>query len=70
METTIKVEGMMCMKCAGRVKKALEALPSVTAAEADPAKGTAVITSENAIPESELKAAVENVGYTFRGISA
>ena len=32
MEKTLKIEGMMCMHCAGRVKKALEAVPGVTGA--------------------------------------
>ncbi len=70
METTIRIEGMMCMKCAGRVKKALEALPQVTKAEADPNSGTAVVASAVSVPEEVLKEAVESAGYTYQGIVA
>ena len=31
MKKTIYIEGMMCMHCAGRVEKALNDLPGVTA---------------------------------------
>ena len=68
METTVKIEGMMCMKCAARVQKALEALPQVTKAVVSHEKGSAVITSESSLSEEALKAAVENAGYTFCGL--
>ena len=35
MTKTLKVEGMMCMHCEARVKKALEAVPGVESAAAE-----------------------------------
>lgn len=42
---TIKIEGMMCPHCSGRVKKALEALEEVELAEVSHESGTAIITA-------------------------
>ena len=40
---TIKVEGMMCPHCSGRVKKVLEALDGVTEAQVSHEAGTAIV---------------------------
>ena len=42
---TIRIEGMMCPHCSGRVKKVLEALEEVAQAEVSHESGTAVITA-------------------------
>ena len=44
MQKTLKIEGMMCTHCSGRVKKALEELPGVVSAEVSHENGTAVVT--------------------------
>ena len=44
MEKTLKIEGMMCTHCSGRVKKALEEVPGVLSAEVSHESGTAVVT--------------------------
>ena len=44
MEKTMKIEGMMCGHCSGRVKKVLEELPQVVEAVVSHETGSAVIT--------------------------
>ena len=63
MEKTLKIEGMMCAHCEAHVKKALEALEGVTAAEVSHKKGTAVVTCSSEVSEESLKTAVEAEGY-------
>ena len=64
MEKTMKIEGMMCPHCEARVKKCLEALPQVDAAAVSHETGTAVLTLNAEIADSELKRVVEGQGYT------
>ena len=63
MEKVIKVEGMMCPHCEAHVKKALEAIPGVTAAVASHVAGTATVTLSEDVDVAVLKAAVEAEGY-------
>lgn len=67
MEKTMKIEGMMCPHCEARVKKCLEALPQVDAAIVSHEAGTAVLTLNAEITDSELKRVVEDQGYTVIG---
>ena len=59
---TMKIEGMMCTHCSGRVEKALNAIEGVSATVDLDAK-TASVHAEPQIEDSVLRAAVENVGY-------
>ena len=59
---TMKIEGMMCMHCSGRVEKALNAIDGVSATVDLDAK-TAHVTAEPQVEDSALKAAVEDAGY-------
>ncbi len=63
MEKSMKIEGMMCGHCEARVKKALEALPEVSAADVSHEKGTAVVTLSAALSDEALKKAVEDQDY-------
>ncbi len=63
MEKTLKIEGMMCGHCSGRVKKALEAVNGVKSAEVSHENGTAVIVLDKPVDDGALIAAVENEGY-------
>lgn len=67
MEKTLKIEGMMCPHCSGRVKKALEALPQVTEAQVSHESGTAVITLNAPVEDALLKKTVEDQGYQVIG---
>ena len=68
MKKTLKVEGMMCMHCEARVKKALEAVSGVESAVADHAAGTAVVTLSAPVAEEALRAAVEAQDYKVLGV--
>ena len=68
MEKTMKIEGMMCVHCEARVKKALEALPEVEQAAVSHEAGTAVVTLKSAVSDDTLKKAVEDQDYTVTGI--
>ena len=68
MKKTLKVEGMMCMHCEARVKKALEAVEGVESAVADHDLGTAVVTLKAPVADEVLKAAVEAQDYKVLGV--
>ena len=68
MNKTMKIEGMMCMHCSGRVQKALEAIDGVESAAVSHETGTAVLTLCGELDEAAVKAAVEAKDFTFVGI--
>lgn len=64
METTLKIEGMMCPHCEATVKKALESFAEVDNAEVSHEAGTAVVSLNKEIAFDTLKKAIEDKGYT------
>ena len=68
MTKTVKIDGMMCAHCEGRVKKALEALAGVEKAEPSHEKKCAVLTVSAAVDEAAVKAAVTDAGYDYLGM--
>ena len=68
MKKTIKIEGMMCGHCEATVKKALEALPQVDAAQVSHTAGTAVVTLNAEVADDVLTQAVEAKDYKVTGI--
>ena len=67
MKKTIKIEGMMCSHCTGRVDKALNAMDGVTATVSLEDKA-AYVTVDGAVTDEELKKAVVDAGYEVTGI--
>ena len=67
MTKTMKIEGMMCSHCTGRVDKALNALDGVTATVSLEDKA-AYVTVDGAVTDEELKKAVVDAGYEVTGI--
>ena len=65
MAKTMKIEGMMCAHCSGRVEKALNDLPGVTAT-VDLEAGTATVNGDAA--DEVLTKAVTDAGYTVVSI--
>lgn len=63
MEKAMKIGGMMCGHCSARVKKALEAVEGVEAAEVSHETGSAVVRCNDTVTEEMLKEAVENQGF-------
>jgi len=62
MKKTMIVEGMMCVKCKGRVEKVLNAIEGVQA-EVDLAAKTATITLTRDVADEVLAAAVTDAGF-------
>ena len=62
MTKTMKIEGMMCTHCSGRVEKVLNALEGVTAT-VDLQAGTAAVTCEASVSDELLRKTVEDAGY-------
>ena len=67
MNKTMNIEGMMCAHCKAHVEKALNDLPGVQAV-VDLDKGTAAVISTEPVEDAVLKKAVEDAGYTVKGI--
>ena len=63
MKKTMKIEGMMCPHCEGRVKKTLEDMPQVTEAFVSHVEGTAVVKLAEAVENDVLKKTIEDQGY-------
>ena len=68
MKKTIKIEGMMCGLCSGRVKKALEAVAGVETAEVSHETGMAEVTLRGDVSDEALAKAVTDAGYKVAGI--
>ncbi len=69
MTLTMKIEGMMCAHCSGRVKKVLEAIDGVASAEVSHESGTAKVILGKEVSPEVLAAAVTEQGYEVKGIN-
>lgn len=69
MTAEVKIKGMMCPHCEAHVKKALEALDGVESAAPDKDAGNAVLTLSKDVSADAIKAAVEDAGYEFLGMT-
>ncbi len=67
MTKTMKIEGMMCPHCSGRVHAVLTALPEVEDAVVSHENGTAVLTLNADVADDVLKKLVEDQGYKVIG---
>jgi len=61
---SVRVEGMTCASCVGRVEKALKALPGVTRASVNLATERAEVAFSGAPDPAAVAGAIENVGYS------
>lgn len=61
--TTITVSGMTCGHCASSVREEIEEIAGVTDVQVDVASGRVDITSEAALDEAAVTAAVVEAGY-------
>lgn len=67
MKKTIKIEGMMCGHCTGRVETALNALDGVSVIETSVDAKHAIVEVEN-VDDAVLTEAIEDVGYDVLSI--
>lgn len=63
MKITMKIQGMMCPHCEGRVRDTLSALDCVEHAEVSHERDEAIITPKGDCPHDILISAVEGAGY-------
>ena len=63
MQTTIKIKGMTCGHCEGRVNTELGKISGVSEVKAVAADGVAVVTSTEALNSAEVLQAVSAAGY-------
>ena len=63
MTVTMKIKGMMCEHCEGRVKGALEGVDGVASADVSASKNSAVVSLSKPVDNEVLKQAVEAQGY-------
>ena len=63
MKITMKIEGMMCPHCEGRVRDLLNALDCVELAEVSHVAGEAIITPNGDCPKEILTKTVTDAGY-------
>ena len=65
--TLIKIEGMMCPHCSGRVKGALEKTEGVISADVSHERGDAIIEHTDSVGRAALVAVVVECGYKVVG---
>jgi Cu+-exporting ATPase len=65
-ELTLAIDGMRCMSCAGRIEKALRAVPGVVAADVNLASERAQVRTRQPVDARTLIAAVGDAGYAAR----
>ncbi len=68
MTVTLKIEGMTCGHCVASVESALLSVPGVSAAKADLAAKTAVVTAADDVDAKALAAIVDDIGFDVVGI--
>ncbi len=68
MKKTVKIEGMMCPHCSGRVKSVLSALDGVVSADVSHERGDAIIELSKDISDEEISALITAQGYRVIGI--
>ncbi|MFB9659038.1 heavy-metal-associated domain-containing protein [Glycomyces mayteni] len=70
METVYVVKGMTCGHCAGSVTSELTALPGVSGVDVALDTGKVTVTSEGALTEDQVRAAVDEAGYELVGTAS
>ena len=69
MEKLMKIEGMMCGHCTGRVQKALEAVEGVSGVTMSLEDKSALVVLREDVPDEALTAAVTEAGYEVKEIT-
>lgn len=65
---TIKVEGMMCVRCVAHVTKALQGIEGVKEVDVNLKKKTAVVTLEKDVEDNVFISAIVDAGYEVKKI--
>ncbi len=70
MKTTMKVEGMACMNCAGKVEKALKACEGVQTVDITLATGMVCVEANDDVMEDVLLDAVNATGFEASSVES
>lgn len=63
-QTTLSIRGMTCGGCVASVKRVLEALPGVKAADVSLAGASAAVRHDDSVADvGRLKSAIEEAGF-------
>jgi copper chaperone CopZ len=65
MQTTYDILGMTCDHCARAVTEELTTIGGVSAVRVDVTAGTATVESAGPLAEADVRAAVEEAGYSL-----
>ncbi len=68
MKKTVKIQGMMCKHCVGRVEKALLPIDGVASVEVNLEAGIATVHFEKSVENEILSSAIAEAGYEVLGI--
>ena len=66
MQTTVKIEGMTCGHCEGKVSTELGKIAGVSEVKAIAADGVAIVTSTEALNIEEISSAIVSAGFRFQ----
>ena len=69
-QTTVKVEGMMCGMCEAHVNDAVRKALPVKKVSSSHTKGETVILTESEPDQELIRNAINQTGYTVTGISS
>ncbi len=64
---TFTVQGMTCSHCVASVTEEVSEIPGVTDVQVDLDSGRVDITADGPVDESDVRAAVDEAGYTLVG---
>ena len=66
MTKTAQIKGMMCQHCVAHVTKALEGIDGVSNVAVSLDAGTATFDAADGVTDDQVKAAIEEAGYTVK----
>lgn len=69
-QTTLKIDGMMCGMCEAHINDALRQAFPVKKAAASHRKGTCVLLSEEPLDEAALRRVIDDTGYTLLAVQS
>ena len=69
-ETTLKIDGMMCGMCEAHVNDAVrKAFPSIQSVKSSHSKNMTEIISEQELDEAAVAEAIQATGYDVKGVT-
>ena len=69
-KTLVSIDGMMCPNCEKHMSEAFSKAFKIKKASSSHEKKLSEIISKEPLDEAEVKAVVEDAGYTFLGMTA